>query len=134
MTEPRLPYRPENAHYLDGFDIDAIPMTRNEYGRKRQSVQDWLVGLEGAAAAFAPTVSWSPDDRYAAVIEVRIPWPADIDNYIKDMLDRSAQHGVFGGNDERVDLVHAIKRWGVPRDDAGARIELWLLAGPPEPS
>jgi Holliday junction resolvase RusA-like endonuclease len=102
-------------------------MTRNEDGRQRQSVQDWLAALENAAAAFAPTVAWSPEDRYLAVIEVRIPWRADIDNYIKDILDCSARQGVFGGQDERVDLVHAIKQWGIARGEAGARIEIWLV-------
>jgi hypothetical protein len=56
-----------------------------------------------------------------------IPWRADIDNYIKDMLDRSANQGVFGGKDERADLVHAVKKWGVPPGDAGARMEIWVL-------
>jgi hypothetical protein len=127
VSQPKLPYRPPNASYLDGFDISAVPMTRNEYGRSRQSVQDWLSALEGAAATFAGKVPWTPEGRYVAVIEVRIPWRADIDNYIKDMLDRSARQGVFGGQDERVDLVHAIKRWRVPAGEAGARMEIWRL-------
>ena len=127
MSEPELPYHPPSARYLGGFPIHAVPMTRNVYSRRRKSVQDWLTALEKAAASFAPEVTWSPDDRYVAVIEIRIPWPADIDNYIKDVLDRSARQGVFGGQDERVDLVHAMKRWNVAEGDAGARMELWLL-------
>jgi hypothetical protein len=127
VKQPELPYRPPSARYLDGFDVNAVPMTRNEYGRNRESVQAWLKALEGAAAAFAGKVRWTPQDRYVAVVEVRIPWRADIDNYIKDILDRSAREGVFGGQDERVDLVHAIKRWNVPTGEAGARLEIWLF-------
>lgn len=102
-------------------------MTRNVYGRNRQSVQDWLAALEAAAKAVAAEIEWHEDDRYAVAIEVRIPWRADIDNYVKDILDRSARHGVFGGEDERVDVVHAIKRSQVPASDAGARVELWRI-------
>ena len=64
-----------------------------------------------------------------AVIEIRIPWHADIDNYFKDILDCSAREGVFGGEDERVDIVHATKCSNVAKRDAGARMELWLLDG-----
>jgi hypothetical protein len=60
VRKPQLPYRPPNARYLDGFDVDAVPMTRNEEGRYRKSVQDWLKALEGAAAAFAGRIPWTP--------------------------------------------------------------------------
>jgi hypothetical protein len=128
MNQPQLPYQPPQARFLVGFPINAVPMTRNETGRTRERVVTWLETLETSAAAIAETVVWDSSDRYAVVIEVRIPWAADIDNYIKDMLDRSARQGVFGGQDERVDLVHAIKRSGVNEAEAGAHMDIWLLA------
>jgi serine/threonine protein kinase len=45
----------------------------------------------------------------------------------QDTLGRSKDGGVFAGDDERVELVHGIKRWGVSERDAGARVEVWRL-------
>ena len=72
----------------------------------------WLAAIDRAASAAAAAVEWSTHWRYAVVIEIRIPWDADVDNFLKDILDKSEEGGVFAGDDKRVDLVHAIKRWG----------------------
>jgi hypothetical protein len=124
---PRLPYRPNGAHYVVGIDANAIPMTRNVLGRKRPRVLTWLSELDTSAAAVAAATTWIPGERYGVVIEVRIPWDADLDNFLKDILDRAAQHGMFGGNDINVDLVHATKRTHVNEAEAGARVEVWRL-------
>jgi hypothetical protein len=128
---PELPFSPARARYLGGFTVAAKPIARNLAGRRRKSVEDWLAAIEAAASSFAKATSWADDDRYCAVIEVRLLRHGDIDNYIKDLLDRSAQRGVFGGQDGRVDLVHAIKRQHVPEGEAGARMEVWMLGAPP---
>ena len=127
MSPRRLTYAPPGATYVDGFDVAVTPMARNLYRRTRSSVQRWLNALTRAAAPVAARVQWGKKARYAAVIEIRIPWSGDVDNYLKDILDRSARQGIFGGNDERIDLVHATKLVNVPQKEVGARIEIWRL-------
>src|SRR5438067_11295567 len=128
MHQPALAYHPPNAVFVVGYPIEQTPITRNEYGRERDSVRAWLDAIEVAAARAAAGCEWPPDDRYAAVIEVRIPWDADIDNFLKDTLDQSARGGLFGGDDKRVDLLHGTKRVGVPPAEAGAHVDVWRLA------
>ena len=125
---PRLPYQPPVGTYVVGYDIGTTPITRNVAGRRRSSVTRWLAATYEAASTAAATVEWSTDWRYAVVIEIRIPWDADIDNFLKDILDKSEEGGAFAGDDKRVDLVHGIKRWGVSDAEAGARVEVWRIS------
>ena len=124
---PTLSFQPPGGVYLLGFDVHATPMTRNVATRRRESVATWLAAISTAATAAAATVEWSSSWRYGAVVEIRIPWDADIDNYLKDTLDGCHRAGIFAGDDKRVDLVHGIKRTGVPAAEAGARVEVWRL-------
>ena len=128
MSPRRLTYAPPGATYVDGFDVLVTPMARSFYKRNRRSVQNWLAALTQAAMPVASRVKWGKKARYATVIEIRIPWRGDVDNYLKDILDRSARQGIFGGNDERIDLVHATKLVNVPQEDVGARVEIWRLS------
>ena len=128
MSPRRLTYAPPGATYVDGFDVLVTPITRNVAERTRRSVKEWLAALTRAATPVAARVQWGKTARYAAVIEVRIPRRGDVDNYLKDILDRSAQQGIFGGNDERIDLVHATKLVNVPPKDVGARVAIWRLS------
>ena len=128
VDTPRLPYQPTVGTYVVGYDIETTPITRNFAGRRRASVTCWLAAIHGAASAAAATVEWSTNWRYAVVIEIRIPWDADVDNFLKDILDKSEEGGVFAGDDKRVDLVHGIKRWGVTDAEAGARVEVWRIS------
>jgi Holliday junction resolvase RusA-like endonuclease len=128
---PRLPYQPPGAEYIVGYDISTTPMTRNVATRRRVSVTRWLEAISTAARAAAHTTQWSVEWRYAAVIEIRIPWDADIDNFLKDVLDKSKDAGVFAGDDKGVDLIHGIKLRGVSDAEAGARVEVWRFTGAP---
>ena len=42
MHQPALAYHPPNAVFVVGYPIEQTPITRNEYGRERDSVRAWL--------------------------------------------------------------------------------------------
>jgi hypothetical protein len=129
-NSPRLAYEPSRAAFVVGYDIHATPVTRKLTSRRSDLATAWLAAISAAARAAASTVRWSADWRFAAVVEIRIAGDADIDNFLKDTLDRSKDAGVFAGDDKRIDLVHGIKRAGVGVQEVGARVEVWRLAAP----
>jgi len=96
--------------------------------------------LDTGAAAAAQGRSRDDVDFFSVRIELRLfakkDHHADLDNYVKPILDSMAKHGVFGPTlhrgssmtgDERVDHLELTRRRVAAQADAGVLIEVWSL-------
>jgi Holliday junction resolvase RusA-like endonuclease len=110
-----------------------VPLTRNLAGLKRPSYRAWLATLDEAAAKAARKRKRTDVEFFSVRIQLCLfatkDHHADLDNFVKPILDAMAKHGVFGPTlhvgssmtgDERVDhlelcreRVHEIKQAGL---------------------
>jgi len=120
--------------------VGIVPVVRNVSGLQRPSYRAWLGALDTAAAAAAQGRSRDDVDFFSVRIELRLfarkDHHADLDNYVKPILDSMAKHGVFGPTlhqgssmtgDERVDHLELTRRRVAAQEDAGVLIEVWSL-------
>jgi uncharacterized protein (DUF736 family) len=129
--------------------VGIVPVVRNVSGLQRPSYRAWLAALDTAAAAAAQGRSRDDVDFFSVRddvdffsvrIELRLfakkDHHADLDNYVKPILDSIAKHGVFGPTlhqgsgmtgDERVDHLELTRRRVAAQEDAGVLIEVWSL-------
>lgn len=76
-------------------------MTSNAAGNRRASYLQWLAALDEAARQSAKTARpVAPGTRFALCLELRLWMPSgqgsDLDNYVKPIQDKLADHGIFG--------------------------------------
>lgn len=120
--------------------VGTVPLTRNMAGLKRASYLAWLAALDAAAATAARERLRNDVEFFSVRMELRLfalrDHHADLDNYVKPILDSMANRGVFGPTlhhgssmtgDERVDHLELTRRRVEAQEDAGVLIEVWSL-------
>lgn len=136
----RLELQPHGGRHLTTLRVHGVvPITRNEYGKGRQSYKAWVAALIAAARQARQEMGDEVDGPYSLRVEMRLyaQWDqgSDLDNYIKDIQDALAEAEVFGAartgssmkGDERVDHLEVCRKRVSSPDDAGVVAEVWSL-------
>lgn len=119
--------------------VGVVPITRNEFGRKRPSYLSWVEAIRAAGGESRRTAEQLPEGPFSLTVELRTysPWDqgSDLDNYIKDIQDVLADAGLFGkatpGNpmkgDEHIDHLEIRRHRVGTTAEAGASVTIESL-------
>ena len=113
------------------------PITRNVAGLKRPSYLAWVAALEDAASLAARKRKRENAEFFSVRIQLCLyalkDHHADLDNFVKPILDAMAKHGVFGptlhtgssmAGDERVDHLELWRERVDALENAGVFVEV----------
>ena len=116
------------------------PIVRNGAGLKRPSYLAWLVALDEAAAEAASSRKRDDVEFFSVRIQLCLfakkDHHADLDNFVKPILDAMAKQGVFGPTlhlgtsmtgDERIDHLELTRERVDALENAGVFVEVRSL-------